>query len=240
MQAHQVIQLPFDEAIVEKTIQNALQKLPHTHARLMYARPAIEVYDNLVMGDMAKNALLVYLRRHCHKPIIDYDEIRTDDFKNVDPGWDFQFGKRGIRVEVKSSIPTRGETPEAIIRQRDIKITASHDKGKTWIPVEAITSEIHVQVYFYATTYRRGYDQLSDLEAAIRADKSAARSIIKVEKYHQPLFFGWEGKRQILRYAATLQPNTWTFPWTNRIYWRCPIAQARSLPELMEIIDREP
>ena len=87
------------------------------------------------MGDIAKNALVSYLRSHSIS-VIDYDEIRTDNFMEHDPGWDFKIGKKMITVEVKSSIPPNNEPKSNLIKYRDIKITASHDKGKTWIKPE--------------------------------------------------------------------------------------------------------
>ncbi|MEI9908716.1 MAG: hypothetical protein WDO71_03030 [Bacteroidota bacterium] len=66
-------------------------------------------------GDLAKNSLLEYLRPLSTQPIMDYDELRTDNFEEPDPGWDIKAGAKQIKIEVKSSIPTNHESHQAII-----------------------------------------------------------------------------------------------------------------------------
>jgi hypothetical protein len=167
-------------------------------------------------------------------PLIDYDEVREDNFQEKDPGWDFKTGKGEIKVEVKSSIPTRSESRQTIIDNRDIKITASHDKGKTWIEPSSIESEIHVQVYFYARPYKNGYELFDSLHRDLLDDNEKLHRIINSKKYSEPLFFGWNTKQNILQYTKTLKSRTWSFGKTSRIYWRCPIKEAFTLPQLVD------
>jgi len=237
MKSSEVVTLPFNDEIVEKTIDNAIKKLHYTMSNLMYNRPPVEIYDNIVMGDIAKNSILYYLRSKCIREIIDYDEIRDDAFTKPDPGWDFMFGTTNIKVEVKSSIPPNGESVESIINLRDIKITASNDNGKTFIPVESLISDVHIQVYFYAKTYKLGYNSLKELYDSIHNDRVRAKSIINIDKYAKPMFFGWDTKNNIIGYSKVLQPKTWTFSWTDRIYWRCPIMKAKGVEELICLIN---
>jgi hypothetical protein len=72
---------------------------------MMYNRTPVELLDNIFMGDLAKNALLEWLKPRCNCVITDYDEMRTDNFKEPDPGWDFIAGNKHLKAEVKSSIP---------------------------------------------------------------------------------------------------------------------------------------
>lgn len=237
MTVNDVVTLPATPAVFNKTTTNTIRKFNHTHRTLMYGRTPVELLDNIFMGDMAKNSLLEYLRTRCNTPIIDYDEIRTDNFLEPDPGWDFKVGNMLIKVEVKSSTPPKNEDRQAIINNRDIKITASHDNGDTMIPPNTLESEIHVQVYYYARPYKNGYDSFQALENDLTADPNRIHGIINSEKYNQPLFFGWNTKTNIIRFANTLQPPTWTFSWTTRVYWKCPISQAMTLPQLIEFIN---
>jgi hypothetical protein len=232
-----VIILPFNDKILAKTSANAIKKYRYVYSTMMYNRTPVELLDNIFMGDLAKNALLEYLRPLCKNPVIDYDEIRTDNFLEPDPGWDFKVGAKLMKVEVKSSIPTNSEGHQAIINKRDIKITASHDKGKTWIQPDALESEVHVQVYFYAKPFRDGYGQSGILYKEVMSDNNALHRIINSDKYRQPLFFGWNKKQIIINYSQILKPNTWTFDKTSRIYWRCPIKEALTLPQLVEYIN---
>lgn len=237
MIVNDIVILPFNQNVLVKTSANTIRKYSYTHRTLMYGRTPVELLDNIFMGDLAKNSLLDYLRPLCNNPIIDYDEIRTDNFTEPDPGWDFKVGNNLIKVEVKSSTPPNNESSQEIINKRDIKITASHDNGCTWIRPETLESEIHIQVYFYAKPYRNGYDNFQVLYNDLIADSNCIHRIINSNKYYQPLFFGWNTKENIINYANTLRPNTWTFSWTTRVYWRCPISNAFTLPQLIEYIN---
>lgn len=237
MTINDVFVLPVDESIIDKTAINTIKKYNYTNKSLMYNRTPVELLDNLYMGDLAKNSLFSYLKSHCKVDIIDYDDIRTDRFENSDPGWDFLVGNKKIKVEVKSSTPPNGEDYQSIINNRDIKITASHDRGKNWIPTENIESDIHVQIYFYAKPYRNGYESFEELSSILEKDNRAIHEIINSPKYNQPLFFGFNTKKNIIIFSKTLEPNTWTFSWTDRIYWRCPISKSFTLSELITLVN---
>lgn len=234
-----VIKLEFNEKTIEKTAINSIKKYRYSMINLMYSRTPVELIDNIFMGDFAKNCLLDHLRKYVSKTIIDYDEIRNDNFELPDPGWDFMIGDKQIKVEVKSSIPPNGENFQSIINKRDIKVTASHDKGKTMINPENLESMLHAQVYFYAKTYKNGYDSFETLYKDIENNIPKLYEIINVKKYLEPLFFGVSSKKEIISYSQTLNPNTWTFSWTDRIYWRSPISKAHTMSELISIADEK-
>ncbi|MDR0667535.1 MAG: hypothetical protein LBF90_02820 [Prevotellaceae bacterium] len=237
MTAADVLTLPVSPEIVAKTSANVIRKYLFTNPSLMYGRTPVGLLDNLYMGDLAKNALLSQLRSQCIQPIIDYDEVRDDQFHWPDPGWDFKAGRQGLKIEVKSSIPPHGENRESLVRQRDIKITASLDNGQSWIQPADIESDIHVQIYFYAKPYQRGYETFETLQKILLDDPSQLHQIIHSQKYDRPLFFGWNTKTKLVEYSQTLNPPTWTFERTSRIYWRCPLSAARTLAELVALID---
>mgnify|MGYP000528454652 CR=1 FL=1 len=105
-----IIELPVTEEIIDKTMRNTAKKYNYTCKGLMYDRTPVELLDNIYMGDIAKNALVDYLRLHSELEVIDYDDIRTDNFQEHDPGWDFLLGNDKFKVEVKSSIPPHNES----------------------------------------------------------------------------------------------------------------------------------
>ena len=236
-----VIILPVTPEIVEKTQRNVVKKFNFTVRSLMYSRTPVELLDNLYMGDMAKNAIYEYLRTHCINEVIDYDEVRTDNFKDHDPGWDIMVGTKKLKVEIKSSTPPNNESIADIIAKRDIKITASHDKGKSWRKPEDIESDIHVQVYFYATPYKNGYSSFEQLSAVITRNNKKVGEIIKADKYKEPLFLGYNTKENIVEYINNLpaEKRTWTFAWTDRIYWKSPIRLAFNMQSLIDLIDQD-
>jgi hypothetical protein len=237
MTQNDIVTLPVNRMVLNKTANNTIRKYSHTHRTLMYGRTPVELLDNIFMGDIAKNSLLEYLRANCICPIVDYDEIRTDGFIDPDPGWDFKVGNSSIKVEVKSSTPPNNETKQDIINKRDIKITASHDNGANMIMANTLESDIHVQVYFYARPYKNGYENFQQLQNVLTSDPNSIHRIINSAKYNEPLFFGWNTKTNIIRYANTLKPPTWSFSWTTRVYWRCPISEAMTLNQLVDFIN---
>lgn len=236
MKVEDVYCLPVSQAVRHKSMLNAIRKYRYTYTKLMYERTPIELLDNLYMGDLAKNALIEYLQLQTNQLVIDYDDVRRDNFMESDPGWDFAFGKKLLKTEVKSSIPPKGEYVKDIIEKRDIKITASHDNGKTWIFPNDLESDIHVQIYFYAHVQKSGNKNFDELYAQIKDSPQRAHELIQSSKYDNPLFLGWNTKKQLIRFEKELKPNNWTFSWTNRIYWRCPIKQAYNLRQLVELL----
>lgn len=239
MTINDVVVLPFGDQILEKTAANVIRKYSHTHTSMMYNRTPVELLDNIFMGDLAKNALLEWLKPRCICTITDYDEVRTDNFKEPDPGWDFMAGNKQLKAEVKSSIPTRNENYNRIIALRDIKITASQDKGVTWIDPQTLESDIHIQIYFYAKPWKNGYDNFDKLAGDLTANPDLIHTVINTKKYSEPLFFGWNTKKNIVAYSKNLDKPTWSFDKTSRIYWKCPIKEAFDLSQLVRFINRE-
>ena len=239
MRTEDAIILPINERIINKTLINTVKKYNYTVKGLMYGRTPVELLDNIFMGDFAKNCVFDYLVKHTDVKLVDYDEVRTDNFESHDPGWDIMIGDKKIKVEVKSSIPPNQESIQSIIDKRDIKITASHDNGHTWIQPEEIESDIHVQVYFYAKSYKRGYDDFQSLYRVIANDPSKIIEIINASKYYKPYFLGWNTKTNIIKFSKELSPNTWTFSWTSRIYWRCPIKVSYNMNQLISFIESQ-
>lgn len=241
MTINDVIILPVNQQIIDKTMKNVVKKLNHTNISLMYNRTPVELLDNLYMGDLAKNALYDYLINRVSVPVVDYDEVRKDNFTEPDPGWDMLVGRSRLKVEIKSSTPPGNEEWIDIINKRDIKITASPDKGRTWIRPEDLESEIHVQIYFYARPYKRGYNSLDALQMYLNQDYHRVQDLIQADKYNKPLFFGFQTKSNIIKHvnAQPAREKTWTFSWTERIYWSCPISQAYNLDSLVKYINSD-
>lgn len=236
MKIQDIIVLPVDDGIINKTVNNAIKKYDYTINNLSYSRTPVEQLDNIYMGDLAKNALVAYFRNQ-RIVVEDYDEIRTDNFQDHDPGWDFKLGKHKLRCEVKSLIPPNNESDSDIIAKRDIKVIASHDKHQeTVIPAERLDCELHFQIYFRAVTYKKGYDDFKKLLNDLKQNPAIIHQIINSSKYNKPLFFGVAAKKEIINYAKNL--GTWTFSWTSALYWCCPISKAHNLQELINALKK--
>lgn len=247
-----VIRLPVDDGIIDKTLKNTVKKYLFTIQNLTYSRTPVELLDNLYMGDIAKNSIFNYLKDKVNDVLIDYDEIRTDNFEQADPGWDFKIGNRPVKIEVKSSLPpkidinnstTFEELKSEIIKNRDIKVTASHDNGKTFIKPENLDSEIHIQIYFFdVSVYKKGYNNPFELYRDIEHNSNKVKSIINSDKYNTPYYFGFSTKKEIINYKNENEKNniltTWTFSWTDRWYWKSPLLKAHNIEQLIELMHK--
>jgi len=252
MQVEDVLKLPLNNYVITKTLENSVKKYLYTIKNLTYKRTPVELLDNLYMGDIAKNAIFDYLKDKVSDTLIDYDEIRNDNFEQADPGWDFKIGERPVKIEVKSSLPPKVDVNNSnsfddlinnIIKNRDIKITASHSNGKTLVEPANLDSEIHIQIYFFnVSVYKKGYNDVYSLYNDIKEDNNKIRKIINIDKYNEPFYFGFSTKQEIINYKKENENNnikpTWTFSWTDRWYWKSPILKAHNLKLLIKTIDK--
>jgi hypothetical protein len=230
-----VIELPFNEDIANKSYINSIKKFKYTMKNKSYDRTPIELFDNILMGDIAKNSFLNCLRDQGYN-CVDYDEIREDNFENNDPGWDIKIGSKKVCIEVKSSIPPNEASDDEIIEKYDVKVIAGH-KGQVLKSPEKIESDIHVQIYFRAKIYKKSkFSTLEDLYEFLNSNHEEGKKLINIQKFNKPLFFSWNSKEKIIFFSKTFIPNTWTFTWTSIIYWKCPIKYSHNLNKLKEII----
>lgn len=188
MKIQDIIVLPVDDGIINKTVNNAIKNMTIQLIICHIQEHQLSSQTIYIWGDLAKNALVAYFRNQ-RIVVEDYDEIRTDNFQDHDPGWDFKLGKHKLRCEVKSSIPPNNESDSDIIAKRDIKVIASHDKHQeTVIPAERLDCELHFQIYFRAVTYKKGYDDLKLLND-LKQNPAIIHQIINSSKYNKPLFW---------------------------------------------------
>ena len=135
------------------------------------------------------------------------------------------------------------ELIDNIIKNRDVKTTASHDNGKTFIQPSNLDSEIHIQIYFFnVSVYKQGYNDPYSLYNNIRYDSNKIRKIINTDKYNEPYYFGFSTKQEIINYKRENETKsietTWTFSWTDRWYWKSPILKAHNMKKLIATINK--
>ena len=249
-----VFELPINREIIGKTFENVVKKFSFTRLNSIKKRTPLELLDNLVQGDLAKNSLLWYLRRHriC---LFDYDEIRNDNFKDPDPDWDICTPDERTFIEVKSSLPPdylkrkKEKFSNRIVEDLDIKLTAAVSKQKL-IPPQQLKADIHIQVYYNA-------ERLNNLRLAEARDNPAnhfdkikkmiephPQAIIELIKFKErlikPYFFGFCTRSEIEEYLEYLekkgQSKTWEYE--DCIYWRFPIHYARNMLRLIELLHK--
>ncbi|GAH05740.1 unnamed protein product, partial [marine sediment metagenome] len=98
-------------------------------------------------------------------------------------------------------------------------------------------SDIHIQIYFYCKKYRKGYTNFEKLGNVIENNPEKVKEIVNITKYKTPLFFGWNSKDMIIKFSKTLR--TWSFSWSKRIYWHCPIKYSYPIKELITYVKEQ-
>ena len=244
MTLQDIKQLLVNELVITKTIQNSVKKYLYTIQNTSYSRTPIELLDNIFMGDFAKNLMYDCLI-NSNVNIKDYDEIRTDNFQDSDKGWDLKVGK--LNIEVKSStIPSidkvsndLNKTFQNILKNRDIKIYAKKCNNCKLIPPKDLNSDIFIQIYFpNAVTYKKGnYKDPKELYKDIQKNPNCIKDIINIKKYFKAYYFGYLTKEDIKNiYDYNIRngyKTTWSFPWTEAIYWKAPLSKAKNLNSLI-------
>jgi hypothetical protein len=242
-----VFVLPINREIIGKTIDNVVKKFSFTRLNSIKKRTPLELLDNLVQGDLAKNSLLWQLRRQkiC---LLDYDEIRTDDFREPDPDWDMCTPDEKTFIEVKSSLPPdylkkgKEKFSNRIVDELDIKLTAESNK-QNLIPPQQLKADIHIQVYYNADRLDKK-NSINDFNKIKRTIGTNPESMLDLTRFKErlvkPYFFGFSAREEIEEYLEYLekkgQPQTWEYE--NCIYWRYPIHYARNMLRLIELLQQ--
>ena len=242
MKIDKIYKLKINEEIIEKTIENTIKKYNFTIKNLSYSRTPVELLDNIFMGDFAKN-LICHNLRIFNIDVIDYDEIRNDDFQSYDKGWDLKV--KNFLIEVKSSIPPKNDisfskeiTFKNLINNRDIKIYAKKCENCNIVYPENLNSDVFIQVYFLgAKTYKKGFNSFEKLFEEINNNKNKVKTILNINKYFDAYFFGFLTKQDIINiYQDNLRKKNdtmWSFSWTEAKYWKAPLKRAKSMEELL-------
>lgn len=239
-----VLILPINREVIGKTIDNVVKKFSFTRLNSIKKRSPLELLDNLIQGDLAKNSLLWYLRRQ-RVCLFDYDEIRTDDFKEPDPDWDMCTTDERTFIEVKSSLPPdylkkkKEKFSNRIVDELDIKITGGNTRQKL-TPPNQIKADIHLQIYYNADRLGKTSElnNYSKIKKVLDEKPESVLNVIRFkERLSKPYFFGFCTRVEIEEYLEYLekkdQPKTWEYE--DCIYWRFPIHYSRNMHRLIEL-----
>ncbi|PHM62953.1 hypothetical protein [Xenorhabdus ishibashii] len=226
----------------------------------MNSRGISEALDDKIMGDVATIAVCKYLREVGFAAIA-YDQIRNDDFKNPDPGWDVAVSKDkrllnhwanmtdeptivpsfALSVSVKSSRLPKGDDIYSAIQRRDFKI---FNLNNNQISLD-LTADIETQVY-----YELEKTQLHNLQVMHRdvVEATLDRKNCKVidEKlmihfrYSQCILSRWNFSQDIItKTNMRLQKNqgiTWSS--FGKSMWIAPLLEGYSFQKIGILNDK--
>lgn len=214
----------------------------------MNTRSLAEKLDDKIMGDLATVAVLEYLAG-IGVPALAYDQIRREDFRLPDPGWDIAIGKdaiswgsnavdpmtpTGLRTaSVRSSRLPRNDTLDQAVRTRDFKIFAPANKTIT----DSITADIEIQVYYNyqgsqlnATTI----DQRRLGQSVRNLQVQEIMNMLDIEQRFGKCFLtAWNYKTVIIQHSRTLARAYWES--YGKRMWFAPLRLGKDFKELQEL-----
>jgi hypothetical protein len=180
-----VITIEVTKAMEEEATRTATLKSTHTKDTWLLGRNPKERFETLYMGDLAKIALKYFLRDK-GKTVIDYDEVRINNFENDDK-YDLYLTQRStkvrLEVEIKSSLEKVGDfTLAQTLQSRNLMVYPGREK------------DINVQAYYLPST---GKFQKVHLISWIEK-----KELLNFQKWSMPAQTGRERPR--MQYIATL------------------------------------
>lgn len=222
-----------DTEWIERAVRWACRRVHNTIDRPdMNERDPTERLDDIIMGEVGSTAVMQYLvGRGNH--VVAYDDVRSDRYRDPDPGWDLAVGAgvlawpragddprsppRGEScwtISVKSSrIPEAdGDSIERAIANRDFKIL------KNSVRIEDdLTADFEAQVYFPLAT--SGFERVNRVErAAIRTeDVRAIMAALRLEeRYGRCYIVGFAARDRIIAHSHRLERRRQCRTWKSR------------------------
>lgn len=236
-----IINIPLSTSAQDWAVRTATQKCLYSiHGFIWRNLPTI--FQNTFQGDLAKSAFTEWLNSNGITQVWEYDRQRTDGFRS----WNrlkYQIkvtkgnGKE-VKIDVNSSIPTKGEGNDAIVKGRDIKVTAGK-RGDRLIEPTNLAADLFVQIYVRprATITLPTASRIQHL--LNQQGENATRRLLNVSRVYSGNIltgFAWATRADVDRFkrnhARRREPTTWRYWPAHRVYWRCPISQSKKMRDL--------
>lgn len=222
----------------------------------MNSRALPEALDDKIMGDIATIAAVEYIRSLGLQAVA-YDQIRTDGFKDPDPGWDIAIAKQGLNnwarstknpklppkdisltVSIKSSRLVRDESVFQAIQIRDFKIfSLNHgDINKD------LTSDIEAQIYYplEKTKLRRCSLTQQDVDSCA-LDRSKCHIVSDHlntwNRFDECILTSWNFSQNIALDSNRLNEKNRTWSSFGKLMWIAPLKNGHSFESLQQAID---
>ena len=214
----------------------------------MNPRPLAEKLDDKIMGDLASVAVLENLEG-INVSAVAYDQVRRDNFRLPDPGWDIAIGKDALSwannprdpmrptglftASIRSSRLPRNDTLEQAVRTRDFKIFAQPNRTI----VESITADIEMQVYYNyqeSQLNARDIDQRRIAQSVQSIQVQEIKKLLNIERRYGRCFLtAWNYKTAIVQHSRTLATPYWES--FGKRMWFAPLRLGKDFKELKEL-----
>lgn len=239
--------------MVEMAVMWVLNRFSFTIDRPgMNPRSLSEKIDDGIMGEIASVAVIQFLT-DLGRNVVAYDQVRKDQYKDPDPGWDilsshedFDHWKansldgktkpdHAFSFSIKSSrIPKADEDDiDVAISKRDFKIfkkSASIDHD--------ITADFEVQVYFSLQTSQFDSSlKIEDHQVKNKDIEGIMSRLQLMERYSECFLSGAVSRQKLIKYSNALPPEKrfWTSNHVgySKSMWFAPLTLGQSFKTLI-------
>jgi hypothetical protein len=215
----------------------------------MNSRSIAEKLDDGIMGEIASIAIMQYLS-DSGRQVVAYDQIRRDEYKDPDPGWDVLVSNKvdleqwilttqnpkikpidAHSISIKSSrIPKADEDNiETAVNRRDYKIFKKNSSI-----IDDLTADFEAQVYYPLVTsvFDKKWN-ISSEQLQQHNYELIMNELHIMERYSNCFICGLASKKVIADYSRT-QPvgsRSWgsMHEGHNKEMWRAPLTLGTSL-----------
>ncbi len=236
-------------------VEWSCKKLYHSIDRPgMNKRRLTERLDDKIMGDIATVAVVEYLRYGLKIQAVAYDQIRQNQFKLPDPGWDVAFGENTYQwaqttgdprvpvglttASIRSSRLVKTDTINQAIANRDFKIFAPQgvDIGA------CITADIEIQVYYDYQKSLLAERKIDDVHVRqCIQDRARCEEIVNLldieSRYGKCYLTAWNDKASIVQYSNTLEVAYWSS--YGKRMWFAPLRFGKDMQDIASFVKSE-
>ncbi|MCI0130032.1 hypothetical protein [Vagococcus sp. CY53-2] len=224
--SNDIVNIPVSNNVINRAAETSLKKLPYLYRGFINSRTLKKRLENSFQGDVAKLALMENLESNGRNVSDDFDVVRTDNFMQP-MNRAYHFIMDEIRIESNSSkLPPRiTAINDTNLLNMDIKI--SHSEGRNTFPL-FVDYDMAVQMYFEIEHTEEIFvfedidnaiNYLTDTNENINRRIEFLLSCLNVDLLLYFFAFIDENNLRDLPYFS----GTWTFPNSERNYYKCKI-----------------
>lgn len=219
------IKLPIDREDIHEALSEALNN-DGVGIDNLRNRARLVMMDCKIRGYIGEIAL----RKWFTKYNIKFDSVDFyDDETNMDIDITYKTDNNTYDLEVKTSlVPDSYKNMTGVIQRADIKII------KRTQNIEDVSGDIHIQIYFDFLRRERD-NELKSLNQGINSEEELFNEMKLTEYMDNTYFVAWIDKPSLINFINNQSPKTWTFPYAQKDFWRCPLSSIAKKP--MDIID---
>jgi len=181
----------------------------------MNQRSLTERLDDIIMGEIGSTAVMQYLIGRGNN-VIAYNNVREDEYRDPDPGWDLTVGPTSngyFTLSVKASrIPkVDNDFMGLVMERRDFKVLVESDRIE-W----DLRSDYEVQVYF--SLQSSVFDGVEDVSMRMVQDEDADMVLKRLRlpsRYGTCSICGFASREAIVAHSRGLAKKGEDIKWTS-------------------------